>query len=258
MDSPTPGAKFVFRPELHDADAKVVLGHALPAGRGIEDGEEVLRILAASPATARFVTTKLARHFIADNPPASVIDRCAKTFLSSDGDIRETMRCIVTGPEFFSPSALHAKVKTPFELVVSTARAVGGEGDTTQRLSQQMARLGQPMFGRQTPDGWPDRGEEWLNSGAVLNRINFALSVAGGQLPGMRPVDWPFAASLRNAARDEQVRAIVRDMLGDDISSETIAALENGTARGTNPNVSLQGLAGVVGLALGSPEFQRR
>lgn len=258
MDSPAPGAKFLFRPELHDADAKVVLGHALPAGRGIDDGEEVLRILAASPATARFVTTKLARHFIADNPPASVVDRCAKTFLSSDGDIRETMRCIVTGPEFFSPSALHAKVKTPFELVVSTARAVGGDGDTTQRLSQQMTRLSQPMFGRQTPDGWPDRGEEWLSSGAVLNRINFALSVAGGQLPGMRPVDWPFSASLRNAPRDQQVRAIVHDMLGDDISPETISALENGTARGTNSNVSLQGLAGVVGLALGSPEFQRR
>ena len=201
LDTPALGAKFLFRPETHDADEKVVLGHVLAAGRGMEDGEEVLKILAASPATARFITTKLARHFISDDPPASVIDRCSRAYLSSDGDIRETMRCIVSGPEFFSRAAYGAKVKTPFELVASTIRAVAGVGDTTQRLPQQAARLGQPIFGRSTPDGWPDRGEEWLNSGAVLNRINFALSVAGGAIPGSRPADWTFAQALRAAPR---------------------------------------------------------
>jgi uncharacterized protein (DUF1800 family) len=253
IDTPTLGAKFLFRPEAHDADEKTVLGHALAAGRGIEDGEEVLKILAASPATARFITTKLARHFIADDPPSSVVDRCSRVYLRSDGDIRETMRCIVTGPEFFSRTAYAAKVKTPFELVASTVRAMGGMGDTTQRLPQQAARLGQPMFGRSTPDGWPDRGEEWLNSGAVLNRINFALSVAAGAIPGSRPADWPLAASLRGAPRDVQARVVARELLGDDVSPETIQALENGTAAN-----HLAGLAGILGLALGAPEFQHR
>jgi uncharacterized protein (DUF1800 family) len=258
VDGPFLGAKFQFRPETHDADEKVVLGHVLPAGRGIEDGEEVLTILAASPATARFITTKLARHFIADDPPASVIDRCSAAYLKSDGDIRETMRCMVTGPEFFSRAAYGAKVKTPFELIASTIRAVGGAADTTQRLAQQAARLGQPIFGRSTPDGWPDRGEEWLNSGAVLNRINFALTVAGGGFPGSRPTDWPFPPAMRNASRDAQARLVAHELLGEDVSTETIQALESGETRGPGPNANLRGLAGVVGLALGSPEFQHR
>jgi uncharacterized protein (DUF1800 family) len=258
LDGPFVGAKFLFRPESHDADEKVVLGHILPAGRGIEDGEEVLRILAASPATARFITTKLARHFIADDPPASVIDRCASTYLKTDGDIRETLRCIVTGPEFFSRAAYGAKVKTPFELIASAVRAVGGTADTTQRLPQQAARLGQPIFGRSTPDGWPDRGEDWLNSGAVLNRINFALTLAGGGFPGSRPMDWPFPPSVRGASRDEQARVIARELLGEDVSPETIQALEGGDTPGSGPNANLRGLAVVVGLALGSPEFQHR
>ncbi|HEY4303844.1 MAG TPA: DUF1800 domain-containing protein [Gemmatimonadaceae bacterium] len=258
IDTPALGAKFLYRPEWHDADAKVILGHALAPGRQMEDGEEVLRILAASPATARFITTKLARHFIADDPPASVVDRCSKAYLSSDGDIRETMRCIVTGPEFFSRAAYGAKVKTPFELVASTIRAVGGVGDTTQRLPQQAARLGQPIFGRSTPDGWPDRGEDWLNSGAVLNRINFALAVASGAIPGSRPADWPFAAALRTASRDQQVRAVAHDLLGDDVSPETIQALESGSVKTPTSGANLTGLPAVVGLALGSPEFQHR
>jgi uncharacterized protein (DUF1800 family) len=258
VDTPTLGAKFVFRPESHDADEKIVLGHALAPGRGVEDGEEVLKILAASPATARFITTKLARHFISDDPPASVVDRCSRTYLGTDGDIRETLRCIVTGPEFFSAAAYGAKVKTPFELVASAIRAVGGTPDTTQRLPQQTARLGQPIFGRSTPDGWPDRGEDWLNSGAVLNRINFGLAVASGAFPGSRPSDWAFMAAVRTASREQQARFVARELLGDDVSPETIQALESGAVNGPGPSANLGGVAGVVGLALGSPEFQRR
>jgi uncharacterized protein (DUF1800 family) len=258
IDTPLLGAAFVFRPEVHDADEKVVLGHTLAAARGIEDGEEVLKILAASPTTARFVTTKLARHFIADDPPPSVVQRCSQAYLKTDGDIRETLRCIVTGPEFFSRAAYGAKVKTPFELVASTVRAVGGSADTTQRLPQQAARLGQPIFGRSTPDGWPDRGEDWLNSGAVLNRINFALSVAAGGVPWSRPADWPFAPALRNAPRDQQARLVARELLGDDVSPETIQAIESGTNKTQTASSNLVGLASVVGLALGSPEFQHR
>jgi uncharacterized protein (DUF1800 family) len=185
IEAPQLGGGFVFRPELHDAGEKVVLGHTLPAGRGIEDGEDVLDILARAPATARFIVTKLARHFVSDDPPPALLDRCASTFSKSDGDIRETMRCIVTSPEFFSREAYRSKVKTPFELVTSALRAMNAQADTTPRTAQIVAQLGQPIFGRQTPDGWPDRGDAWMNSGAILNRVNFGVRVASGQVPGV-------------------------------------------------------------------------
>jgi uncharacterized protein (DUF1800 family) len=189
IEAPQLGGGFVFRPELHDAGEKIVLGHTLPAGRGIEDGEEVLDILAHAPGTAHFIVTKLARHFVSDDPPASVIDRCATTFSMTDGDIRETVRCIVTSPEFFSRAAYRAKVKTPFELVTSALRVMNAQADTTPRSAQIVAQLGQPIFGRQTPDGWPDRGDAWLNGGAIMNRVNFGLRVGAGQVPGVRGRD---------------------------------------------------------------------
>ena len=195
IEAPQLGGGFVFRPELHDAGEKVVLGHVLSAGRGIEDGEDVLDILSRAPATAHFIVTKLARHFVSDDPPPALVDRCASTFSKSDGDIRETMRCIVTSPEFFSQAAYRSKVKTPFELVTSALRAMNAQPDTTPRSAQIVAQLGQPIFGRQTPDGWPDRGDAWMNSGAILNRVNFGVRVAAGQVPGVHGQN-PSAALL--------------------------------------------------------------
>jgi uncharacterized protein (DUF1800 family) len=122
---------------------------------------------------------------VSDDPPAALVDRCSSTFSKSDGDIRETMRCIVTSPEFFSRAAYRSKVKTPFELVTSALRAMNAQPDTTPRTAQIVAQLGQPIFGRQTPDGWPDRGDAWMNSGAILNRVNFGVRVAAGQVPGV-------------------------------------------------------------------------
>jgi uncharacterized protein (DUF1800 family) len=185
IEAPQLGGGFVFRSELHDAGEKVVLGHRLSPGRGIEDGEDVLDILARAPGTARFIATKLARHFVSDDPPPALVDRCASTFSKSDGDIRETMRCIIGSPEFFSRAAYRSKVKTPFELVTSALRAMNAQPDTTPRSAQIVAQLGQPIFGRQTPDGWPDRGDAWMNSGAILNRVNFGVRVASGQVPGV-------------------------------------------------------------------------
>ena len=204
IDAPQLGGGFVFRPELHDAGEKIVLGHTLAAGRAIEDGEDVLDILAHAPGTARFITTKLARHFVSDDPPPALVDRCANTFTKSDGDIRETVRCVVTSPEFFSRAAYRAKVKTPFELVTSALRAMNAQPDTTPRSAQIVAQLGQPIFGRQTPDGWPDRSDAWLNSGAIMNRVNFGLRVAAGQVPGVRGRD--STAALAIASPDFQRR----------------------------------------------------
>ena len=288
---PRQGGEFVFRPEIHDADEKVVLGHRLPAGRGIEDGEEVLDILARSPATARFISRKLAIRFVSDNPPSALVDRATQTYLKTDGDIREVVRTIVTSPEFFSRAAYHAKVKSPFELVASALRAVGAQPDSTPRSAQMVAFLGEPIFGHQAPNGWPETGEAWMNAGAILNRINFGLALAGGRIPGASVTQWSDADKLRTASREQQVDAVVREFLGGQASPDTREILLNGenplstklagstdsTAMAarmatdeemTRPMqrresplarpVQVSGLAQLVGLAIGAPEFQRR
>jgi uncharacterized protein (DUF1800 family) len=194
---PREGA-FVFRPAIHDADEKTVLGSRLAALRGIEDGEQVLDMLARHPSTARHISSKLVARFVSDSAPPALVDRCAAVFTRSDGDIRETLRCVVTSPEFFSKAAYRAKVKTPFELVVSALRATDASVDSTPRAAQIVARLGQPSFGRQTPDGWPDRADDWVNAGAMINRVNFGLALASGRVPGLivGSVDPTVGASL--------------------------------------------------------------
>jgi len=176
---------FAFRPATHDADEKIVLGSQLKAGRGIEDGEQVLDILARHPSTARHITRKLVVRFVSDSAPPALVDRCAAVFGTTDGSIRETLQCVVTSPEFFSKAAYRAKVKTPFDLVASALRATGATPDRTPRSAQIVARLGQPIFGRQTPDGWPESAEEWMNAGAMVNRVNFGLSLAESRVPGV-------------------------------------------------------------------------
>ena len=220
--------EFVFNPNIHDAGDKVILGQKFPAGHGEDEGERVLDMLARSPATARFITTKLARHFVSDDPPKALVDRCANTFGKTDGDIRETLRCVITSPEFFSRVAYRAKVKTPFELVASALRAVGAQPDTTPRTAQVVARLGQPIFGRQTPDGWPDHGDAWMNTGAILNRINFGLSLAAGQIPGAQLKNWPQFEPLRTQPRAQQVDGVIKSMLGGQVSTDTREILMSG------------------------------
>ncbi len=220
--------EFQFNPLTHDAGEKLILGKKFPAGHGIEEGEQVLDLVARAPQTAHFITTKLARHFVSDEPPKALVDRCANTFSTSDGDIRETVRCIVTSPEFFSRDAYRAKVKTPFEVVASALRVVNAQPDETPRTAQIVSRLGQPIFGRQTPDGWPDRGDAWMNTGAILNRINFGLSIAAGQLPGASLRNWPSYATVSTMPRAQQVDSVVKSMLGGQVSAETRQVLMSG------------------------------
>ena len=231
--------EFLFNPAIHDAGEKTILGKKFPAGRGVQEGEEVLDMVARAPATARFITTKLARHFVSDDPPKALVDRCANTFSNSDGDIRETLRCVITSPEFFSRQAYRAKVKTPFEVVASALRAVNAQPDFTPRTAQVVARLGQPIFGRQTPDGWPDRGDAWMNTGAILNRINFGLSLAAGQLPTAKLNNWALYDSLRTLSRSQQVDGVVKSMLGGQVSVETREVLMSGE----NPMLARGGAA---------------
>jgi uncharacterized protein (DUF1800 family) len=290
LEQPRRGGGFVFRPVMHDAGEKTTLGHRLPAGRGIEDGEQVLDIVAMHPSTARFIATKLARRFVSDDPPESLVQRAAATFLRTEGDIRQVMRTIVMSSEFFAAAAYRAKVKSPFELVVSALRAMNATPDMTPRSAQVVARLGQPLFMHQAPNGWPERGDAWINTGAILNRINFGLAIAGGALSGARPERWARYDELVRASRSAQVDAVISGFLGGEASVETRRILE----RGENPlapacgtacpltaldssvvdvemmpaagprrdrlsrPVTLDGLEEIIGLALGAPEFQRR
>lgn len=295
LDQPRVRGGFIFRPIMHDAGEKTVLGHRLAPGRGIEDGEQVLDIVAAHPSTALFIATKLARRFVSDDPPAALVERAAATFRRTDGDIRETVRTIVTAPEFFAANTYRAKVKSPFELVVSALRAVNAAPDTTPRTARLIAALGQPLYLHQAPNGYPETGEPWINTGTILNRINFAMALAAGRVPGVQLRSWPEAARLREAPRGVQVDGVIRGLLGGEASTDTRRILESGVnpmldvagadtlavdldlpdenAESSMPRTGgmvgarraprmrpaeLRGLAQVVGLALGSPEFQRR
>jgi hypothetical protein len=271
----------------------------------MEDAEDVLDILARSPATARFISHKLARRFVSDSPSTALVDRAAQVYLKSDGDIREVVRTIVTSPEFFSQRAFRSKVKSPFEVVVSALRAVNAAPDSTPRSAQVIAYLGQPIFGHQAPNGWPETGDAWMNTGAILNRINFGMAAAAGRLPGVDIRQLPGLDSVRTAPREKQVDAVVATILNGIVSPDTRAVLVSGEhpllaggvatgiqdmspadsaaemsgvsmddsrparkqngggkgaalqGRGLRNIPPLSGLQQIVGLALGSPEFQR-
>lgn len=223
--------EFLFNGAAHDAGEKVVLGKRLKGGRGIDDGEDVLDLVARHPSTARFIARKLVIRFVSDSPPPALVDRAAATFRTTDGNIREVVRTIVTSPEFFARDAYRAKVKSPFEVVVSAARAVGAAPDTTPVSSLMVARLGAPIYGHQAPNGWPETGESWMNTGAILQRINFGLAVAGNRVPGARARTWSAYDALRSAPRDVQVAGVIDAFLGGQASSETREIL----ATGENP-----------------------
>lgn len=296
MADAEPGS-FIFRPEMHDADDKLVLGKKLKGGRGLEDGEDVLDIVARHPATARYIAAKLARRFITDNPPQALIGRAAQTFIKTDGDIREVMRTILTSHEFYAQAAYRAKVKSPFEAVVSAARALGARPDLTPRNALVVAYLGQPIFGHQAPNGYPETGEAWMNTGAILNRINFGLYAASPRFSG-NSADAFGGSQILSASRDKQVDAVASALFGGKLSPDTRKILvtgDNPMLGSTDANTSgiasaadgndemmmeaparpgqkrranqnggmmqtpkLTGFNQIVGLAIGSPEFQRR
>ena len=246
IEDPERVGRFVFRPELHDAGPKVVLGDSLPAGRGVEDGEAVLTLLAQQPATARFIATKLVRRFVSDTPPASLVKRAARTFRDSGGDIRAVLRTIFSSREFFSRAAYRAKIKSPFELVASALRGLGAAADTTPRTAQLVAQLGEPLYGHDAPNGYPETGRPWLGSGAVLGRINLGLALAAGQAPGVTVSRWLKQVGVEREPYARQVDAIVAELLGGPVPAELRALVQRGDATTT------------VGLVLGSPDFQRR
>ena len=183
IHEPRRDPEFFFDEKVHGEGKKVVMGRTFNYG-GEKDGEEALKMLANQPATAHFISAELARHFVSDNPPRALVDRMAKSFTASNGDIRVVLRTMIYSPEFWSKEAYRSKVKTPFELVASTSRALNAEVTITLPLSQWVGRMGEPLYLCQPPTGYSDKSETWVNTGALLNRLNFALAFAGDKMGG--------------------------------------------------------------------------
>ena len=183
---PQMGGRFFFNARLHDNGQKVVLGVAIPAGGGMADGEKVLDILARRPSTAHFISRELAERFVADDPPQALVDRMADTFLSTDGDVRQVLETMFHSKEFWSVGAYRSKVKSPFEMVASAVRASGGNVDFAAALVNQVAQMGEPLYRKMEPTGYSNSSQEWMNAGGLLARMNFAVQLAGGRLPGVK------------------------------------------------------------------------
>jgi hypothetical protein len=188
IDKPYQGGEFVFEERRHEPGAKVVLGKTIQEG-GEKEGLEVLHMLATSPATAHFISTKLAVRFVSDDPPAALVDRMAASFLKSNGDIKTVLRTMFDSPEFWATGAVRSKVKTPEEFVVSAVRASGAQVVNPQALVTALDKLGMPLYGMQTPNGYSWKQEGWVSTGALVSRMNFALVLTSERIPGVR-IDW--------------------------------------------------------------------
>lgn len=288
--------KFYFNARMHDEGEKIVLGQKIPAGGGMKDGLLVLDILARHPSTAKFIATKLARYFVQDTPPSTLVDRIAAQFTASGGDIRETLKAIFFSPEFNSPEAYRAKVKRPFELAISAIRTLGAETNGGPQLHQWIARMGEPLYLYQTPNGYSDTAESWVNTGGLLERLNFGLTLASNRIPGTRVDLKRFAGDAANAQAVDKAGIMDRFLnliVGGEISPRTretlLKQLDQEPGRqirsvAVEPASQADSLRGddgndiqprrqqlaqadaniadpvtrIVGLILGSPEFRRQ
>jgi len=283
--SPFTGS-FNFDSGHHDKGEKIVLGHVIPAGGGVEDGEKVLDILASHPSTALHICYELCQRLVSDNPPTELVDRAAKIFLLSDGDLRAVVRTIVTSSYFFSPDAYRAKIKSPFEYAVSGVRATGGtfviRTDLPDRVQETMegaallgyeadkrsaARrktlkwwvydLGQPLFAYTAPSGYSENSAKWVSPGALIDRLNFAMALAEQNVTDIR-MDPAHLASGVDADQGEDVlNQLSLSLLGEKLSDATRATLLKRALPepGSGKTVDVTKLTALI---LGSPDFQRR
>jgi uncharacterized protein (DUF1800 family) len=263
IEKPRQHPEFKFDERLHDPDPKYVLGKKIHAG-GMKDGEEVIDLLVHDASTARFISTKLARRFVSDNPPKALVDRMAKTFTESDGDIKAVMHTMIYSPEFWSRETYRAKIKTPFELVVSAARALGTDVDMPQPLVGWVGRIGEPIYQCQPPTGYADKADAWVNTGALLNRLNFSLALAGNKMRGSRTDVTALIGAESSGDAKAALERAVQVFLGGQAGPTTVDTLEKQLdspqvvqAKLDDP-VKQVDLGVVAGLVLGAPEFQRR
>ena len=243
--------EFVFRKSWHDKKAKVVLGEKFPAGGGIEEGERVLDMLSKHPSTAHFISTKLARRFINDSPPEALIERMAKTFRETDGDIAAVMATLAQSREFWAEAKKRSKMKSPFELVVSSLRALEADVRNPLPMMGWFDRMGEPLYGYVPPTGFPDYAESWANSGTLIARMNFGIHLAAGKIRGIE---------LKRLSRDsdglttDEALAVYGKLLLPAQDTSAIAS----EVKETIPDDAERKEVQVISMLLGSPEFQYR
>jgi uncharacterized protein (DUF1800 family) len=268
---------FLFRADQHDNEAKTILNKNFPANGGYQEGIDVLTMLAEHPSTAKFICTKLATRFVSDTPSTSLIKNMVKTFQSTDGDIKAVLRTMVYDPAFWKKSVSHEKVKSPFEMVISAVRATNAQVIQPFQLFNWCTKMGQRFYYYQAPTGFPDRASNWINTGALLNRMNFGLAFASQKIPGVR-MD---LAALNNYHEPESaIDALTvysnillpqRDhaanikrlipLVNDDAVEEKIskaATVDKTAEQMTLDKGTKNMLSQVVGIIIGSPEFQRK
>ena len=268
IEQPVKGGNFRFEPRMHEPGDKIVLGHRIKQN-GEKEGLEVLHLLAHNPQTAHFISQKLAMRFVSDDPPAALVDRMSRTFLKKDGDIREVLRTMFKSPEFWSPETYRAKVKTPLEFVVSAVRASSTDVEDARALVGTLNNMGMMPYGMMPPTGYSMKADAWVNSSALLARMNFALGLAAGKVRGVKVDPASLVAGSAAApevATDAQqaLATLENSLLAGDISRQTHDTISKQL---DDPKISQRRLddpkrppnvAAITGLILGSPEFQRR
>ena len=294
VDKPQRGGGFKFDESRHEPGAKKVLGKKIKE-HGEQEGEQLLHMLATRPATAKFISRKLAIRFVGDDPPEALVDRMAKTYLSSGGDISEVLKTLFHSPEFWAPDAYRAKVKTPLEYVVSAARASNANIDNMQPLTNALRDMGMPLYGAVPPTGYKWDASDWVSTGALVARMNFALTLTSNKLPGIAisfvpqtdsdslvaKIDGSAPGALPTPEVEEQrleallvdggvspsTRAAVLDQFKVQTQAQTTQNSGSGkplvvAAKPMNPAQAALSLERqdqlLAGLLLGSPEFQRR
>jgi len=237
-------AEFQFNPNGHDRKEKIVLGHTLPSGRGEQDGLDVINFLAQHPSTAKFISKKLAQRFVADDPPQALVDRMAATFTKSNGDLRAVLQTMFSSVEFMSEGAWQAKLKSPLEMVVSSLRVMNADVSDTFALAQRVADLGQPLYGKIEPTGYPNTADGWTNTAGVLGRINFSTALTAGQIPGIK-IDM-------SRFNFKAPAAVAGEILNGAPSAQTLSAIESGLKdKEATPSL-------LTNLVMSSPDFQRK
>ena len=259
--NPRKGGGFEYNDKVHDKGQKVVLGHVISAGGGMIDGLQVLDILARHSSTAHFISLELAQRFVADNPPPSLVNRMAETFRRSDGDLRQVMRTMLGSPEFWSEGAYQAKVKTSFEMIASALRATDAEVTSAFVLSNELQKLGEPLYRKIEPTGYSNANAEWVSSAGLLERMNFALALAQNRVPGVKVDTGQWQRMV-----GDQPMGLVQVILNRDPSNQTEAAIQKAlndaetqkqltqNAKAEPPQLPVL----IAGLVIGSPDFQRR
>ncbi|HLZ43025.1 MAG TPA: DUF1800 family protein [Candidatus Sulfotelmatobacter sp.] len=268
IEKPLQDVSFRYDPRMHEPGPKFVLGHRIKP-KDEDEGKEVLHLLATSPQTAHFISLKLAQRFVSDDPPAALVDRMAKTFQSKKGDIREVLGTLFHSPEFWADTTYRAKVKTPLEFVASAVRATGADVEDAIPLMMKLSSMGMPLYRSQPPTGYSMKADAWVNSSALLDRMNFALALTSGKVRGIS-IDSAALAGAAPAPSDPNaiLEMMEAKLLGSDVSRQThdsiIAQLasppKNGAPEQGNVRVQLKPPEAdtIAGLLLGSPEFQRR